>query len=204
MRLIRSALSIAIGLNTFIAGLTSPHAETPSATVAASYIRTLFDATLPAQGGLGDNCDEVTAFGRFAAGHLWRALPDIERLKFAGDFCQLAGDAVARLHRRFPGLSLTLLEARAAAQDMVTVNSQVKAHGVPPWTVNWLVADQSGQPLLADLRVIGISIGIFLRSTAALETPQGLQGSLTSDAILAPWRRALDRALPITDAGPGR
>ena len=204
MRPIRSALSIAIGLITFIAGQTTPHAETPRATVAASYIRALFDATLPAQGGLGGNCDEVAAFGRFAAGHLWRALPESERHKFARDFCLLAGDAAARLHRKFPGLKLTVQESHDATQDMVGVHSLVAMQGGPSWPVDWLVCGRSGQPRLADLRVVGISIGIFLRSAAALGWPQGTPDSLTSAAILAPWRRALDRALPTTDATPPR
>ncbi len=201
MQLILSALSLAIGLLAFTAGPTAPRAETPRAAVAASYIRTLFDATLPAQGGLRGNCGEIAAFGRFAAGHLWRALSNNERQNFAGEFCLLAGDAVSRLHGAFPGLILTVREAHDVAQDMVTVHSMVTTQGGQSWPVDWLV---SGQSRLADLRVVGISIGIFLRSTAALEWPQGPPDSLTSAAILAPWRQALDRALPVPHAAPPR
>ncbi len=49
---------------------------------AARYIRALFSATLPTRGAPADLCQEVEAFGRFAAGRLWHDLADDERRRF--------------------------------------------------------------------------------------------------------------------------
>lgn len=171
---------------------------------AARYIRALFSATLPARGDPIDLCPEVESLGRFAAGRLWHDLADDERHRFSRDFCALATDAVARVHAAYPGLTLSALEPVAAAQGMILVRSSLNRPQTDPWPVDWLVAGAPARPHLADLRILGVSLGIFLRSIAMIRAAPVEAGERTAAAILDPWRQALDRALPPQAGSPPR
>jgi hypothetical protein len=123
-------------------------------------------------------------------------LSDAERQKFDQNFCNLGSGAVQRLRKIFPGLALTVGESTPAPQDIMTVHTLVTTQDGRQWAVDWLIAGAPERPYLADLRLLGISLGIFLRSLAALEWPDKVPTSLSADDILAPWARALNRALP--------
>lgn len=196
MRLIRSLIPIAFGLLIAVAVPFHIRADDRAEAAAARYIRTLFDATLPERGDLSDHCRDIEAFGRFAAGRLWHAMPDPERAEFNRDFCAFATDAVNRLRSTFPGLKLEITHFHAAPQNMISVHSVVVISNSQQWPVDWLVAGSPTRPHLADMRLLGISLGILLRGLAAVEWPEKAPESLTSAEILRPWRRALDRALP--------
>lgn len=163
---------------------------------AASYIRTLFETSMRPAADVAGICPDVTAFGRFAAGRAWQGLPDGERRRFAADFCTLAIDAVSRLRAAFPGLCLEFEHVRPGAQGMVVVASRVTRPGLDPWPVDWVVAADGNRLRLADLRILGISLGIFLRGLTALQPAPDLQHPATATRILAPWRQALDRVFP--------
>lgn len=204
MRLIRSLMPFAFGLFVVLATPMAVLADRPVNSAAARYIRTLFDATLREHGSWPDRCRDIQGFGRFAAGRLWHALSEPERDHYNRDFCTLASDAVNRLRDAFPGLTLEIKGDRSAPQNMVSVQSSVARPGLEPWPVDWLVDGQPGQPELADLRILGISLGIFLRALAILEWPEKVPERLTSGQILRPWRQALDRALPPPGVVPPR
>jgi hypothetical protein len=204
MRLIRLLLPIAFGMHFIVAAPISTRAEEPAESAAASYIRTLFDATLHDGHDLSDRCPDVEAFGRFAAGRLWHDLPDSERARFNRDFCVLASDAVNRLQAAFPGLSLTITTSQEAPQGMISVQGVVSVPGGQHWPISWLIAGPPGHPHLADLRILGISLGIFLRGLATAEGPEKAPESHNSAEILDPWQRALDRALPRAGSTPPR
>jgi ABC-type transporter MlaC component len=139
-------------------------------------------------------CPQIEHFGRFAAGHAWRLLPSAERLRFADGFCSLAVEAVTRLQVSFPGLHLELQQVVPAAQEMVIASSAVtRPMSATTWPVDWQVAANGDHLRLADIRLLGLSLGIFLRSLANAGTTAD---SASADAILANWRQALDRALP--------
>lgn len=169
-------------------------AETASDSAAARYIRTLFDATLQGNGALAARCRDVEGLGRFAAGRSWQALTDEERVLFTHDFCGLADEAVTWLHRIFPDLTVAITATDPAPQGMFLVRGTVTDGDASNWPVDWLVAEDRGSLRLADLRISGISLGIFLRGLAVVETPDPAKDSLRPDDILHPWRRALDRA----------
>ncbi len=73
-----------------------------------------------------------------------------------------------------------------------------------PWPVDWLVTGTPDQPRLADLRILGVSLGIFLRSVATLQGAPSGAGGRSAAAILEPWRQALERALPQHPGSPPR
>ncbi len=171
---------------------------------AARYIRALFSATLPTRGAPADLCPEVEAFGRFAAGRLWHDLADDERRRFTRGFCALASDAVARVHAAFPDLTLVMRESLAAPQGMAMVHSLLNRPQMEPWPVDCLVTGTPDQPRLADLRILGVSLGIFLRSVATLQGAPSGAGGRSAAAILEPWRQALERALPQHPGSPPR
>lgn len=201
MRLIHSIAPIAFGMLFAAAAPIQVEAEQLTDSEAARYIRTLFDATLQGdrQGpsdGLANHCPDIEAVGRFAADQLWQLLSNAERQNFNQAFCHLAGTAVSRLRDMFPGLQLAIVESRPAPQDMVSVHGWVMTRDGRQWPVDWLVAGPSDQPHLADLRILDVSLGIFLRSLAILEWPGNAPKSLTPGQILRPWGDALDRALP--------
>jgi len=204
MLLIRSLAPIVFGLLIMLAAPKAVRADQTADSAAARYIRTLFDATLSEQDAWSEHCPDIQAFGRFAAGRLWHALSQAERTRFNHDFCALAGDAVNRLRDAFPGLSLVITSDRAAPQKMVLVLSNVARPGLQPWPVDWLIAGPPEQPHLADLRILGISLGIFMRTIAALEWPGKVPETATSSQILRSWRQALDRALPPPGTTPPR
>ena len=204
MCFIRTLLPIAIGLVIALAEPGAPRADAPMDLAAARYIRALFSATLPAGDEPADLCPEVESFGRFAAGRLWHDLADDERHSFTRDFCALATDAVARVHAAYPGLTLSDLEPVTAAQGMTLVQSWLNRPQMESWQVDWLVAGAPAQPHLADLRILGVSLGIFLRSVAEMRSAPIEVGERTARAILDPWRQALDRALPPHPVSPPR
>lgn len=193
--------AIAIALCLTLGWPSSPRADIQQE-AAASYIRTLFDTSLRPGAEAAAICPDVASFGRFAAGHAWHGLPDDERARFAEAFCALAIDAVARLHAAYPGLRLDLEQISPGAQGMVVVESLVTRPALEPWPVKWVVAADSSRLRLADLRVLGISLGIFLRGLAALQPAPDALHPATAARILAPWRRALDRAFPPASGAP--
>lgn len=164
--------------------------------VAASYIRALFDTSLQPGEAAADICPDVAKFGRFAAGHAWHGLTERERSRFSKDFCGLAIDAVTRLRLAFPGLRLELEQVTSGAQGMVIVASRVVRPTREPWPVKWVVAADGDQLRLADLRILDISLGIFLRGLTALQEPVDTGHPASAARILRPWRQALDRAFP--------
>ncbi len=163
---------------------------------AASYIRALFETSLRSGTAAASICPDVAKFGRFAAGYAWHGLPESERTRFAADFCGLAIDAVTRLRSAFPGLHLELEQVSPGAQGMVIVASRVVRPAREPWAVKWVVAADDGHLRLADLRILGISLGIFLRGLTALQAPLDTAHPANAARILGPWRHALDRAFP--------
>jgi hypothetical protein len=159
---------------------------------AASYIRTLFDATVtapPAQSTADADCQRYAALARFAAGRHWRQYDASDRASFGRSFCTLAHEALRRLKQLYPDLSLTLLESHPGPRDMTWVRSKTRAGG-KDWPVDWLVGDPEGTPYLADIRILGVSLAIMLRGLAA-----GIPESEPAE-IIKPWRQALDLALP--------
>lgn len=155
---------------------------------AASYIRTLFDATIAAPGGAA-GCQLFTPLAQFSAGQHWQGFGAAERTEFDAAFCTLALDALARLRDRYPDLTLAILDSREGPRDMAWVRSRATADGAE-MPVDWLVGNRHGAPYLADLKVMGVSLAIMLRSLAA-----GAPGE-TPAAVVQPWRQVLDRALP--------
>jgi hypothetical protein len=185
------AIVICIGVSA-----TDPaRAETRPA-AAASYIRTLFDTSTASGSGPGNICPDVADFGRFSAGRAWHGLSGTERDRFTAEFCTLAAEAVRRLRDTFPGLRLELQRTADAAPGLIAIESRVIRPGHEPWPVDWLVAAEEDRFRLADLRVLGISLGIFLRSLVTMLPPPDAEHPPTGARILAPWRRALDRAFP--------
>jgi ABC-type transporter MlaC component len=164
--------------------------------VAASYIRALFDTSLQPGEAAADICPDVAKFGRFAAGRAWHGLTDSERNRFSKDFCSLAIDAVTRLRSAFPGLRLELEVVSPGPQGMAIVVSRVVRPARKPWPVKWVVATDGDHLRLADLRILDISLGIFLRSLTALQEPVDTGHPGSAARILGPWRQALDRAFP--------
>lgn len=153
---------------------------------AASYIRTLFDAT--ARTGTAD-CATFLPVAHFAAGQHWLQFDAAERADFDRGFCILVREALSRLRQRYPDLSLTVASSHDGPNQTLWVRSQALAGG-QEWPVTWLVDETGGAPQIADLKVMGISIAIFLRSLAA-SAETGVP-----DAVLAPWRRALNLVFP--------
>jgi ABC-type transporter MlaC component len=185
-------LAVLAGLAIYLVRTSPSLAEIPAES-AANYIRQLFDTSLRTNATPTLLCPQIEHFGRFAAGHAWRLLPPAERPRFADGFCDLAVEAVTRLRISFPGLQLELKQILPAAQDMVIASSTVtRPTRATPWPVDWQVAVSGDRLRLADIRLLGLSLGIFLRSLANA----GTDDSASADLILARWRQALDRALP--------
>lgn len=202
MRLTRSILPITVGIFLNAAAPILVRADETLNSTAARYIRTLFDATLQEGGGLSRHCEETEALGRFAAGQLWHTLPDPERTRFSRDFCYLAGDAVRRLRTKFPGLTLELGASDAAPLSMLSMHSIVFLRDEKHWKVDWLIAGLPEHPHVADLQILGMSLGIFLRSLTIQDWSQKAPQAMSSAVILHPWRLALDRALPSAGIAP--
>jgi hypothetical protein len=155
---------------------------------AASYIRTLFDATIATPDGTA-GCQIFTPLAQFSAGQHWPGFDAAERGEFDAAFCTLALDALARLRDRYPDLSLTILDSHKGPSDMDWVRSKATADGAD-MPVDWLVGRRQGAPYLADLKVMGVSLAIMLRSLAA-----GAPGESPA-AVVHPWQQVLNRALP--------
>lgn len=153
---------------------------------AASYIRTLFDAT--ARTGTAD-CATFLPVAHFAAGQHLPLFGAAERAAFDNGFCDLAQDALSRLRQRYPDLAIAVTGTSAGPEETLWVRSQAVAGG-QEWGVNWLVDEAGNPPRIADLKVMGISLAIFLRSLSARAEPGN------PEAVLAPWRRALNLAFP--------
>lgn len=186
-------LAVVAGLAAIVVLPKSLHAEI-KAEVAANYIRHLFDTSMRQNANPAVLCPQVAQFGQFAAGHAWRLLPPGERPRLADGFCSLAVEAVTRLQRAYPGLRLELDRTLPAAQGMMVVSSLItRPFSAATWPVDWQVAAAGDDLRLADLRILGLSLGIFLRSLANAGTTAD---PASADVILARWRQALDRALP--------
>lgn len=155
---------------------------------AASYIRTLFDATVTAPEPEAD-CRRFAPLARFAAGQHWRQYDASDRAAFDAGFCSLVQDALGRLKLRYPDLALNVLDSHAGPNGMAWVRSKARAGGTD-WPVDWLVGDPVESPYLADLKIMGVSLAIMLRSLAA-----GVPDSAPM-AVIKPWRHALNLALP--------
>ena len=184
--------AVLAGLGLLAAGPSPSRAEI-QAESAANYIRALFDTSMRTKAIPDHLCPHIAQFGRFAAGHAWRLMPAAERPRFSQGFCALAVEAVNRLQTTHPDLHLELGGASPAAQGMVIVSSAVKDRGMAtPWPVDWQIAEASPGLRLADIRLLGLSLGIFLRSLAS----SGSTALPSAEGILAHWRQALDRALP--------
>lgn len=190
--------AILAGLTALLAAPSAPRADI-QAESAANYIRLLFDTSMRSVPDPAFICGEVAQFGRFAAGHAWQLLSSTERSRFADGFCDLTVDAVARLHLAYPGLRLEFGHVLPAAQGMAVVSTTVtRLAKATAWQVDWQVAPDDNRPgsdhlRLADMRFLGLSLGIFLRSLANADISRD---SSSAEGIVAPWRRALDRALP--------
>jgi ABC-type transporter MlaC component len=160
----------------------------PAQADAASYIRTLFDATIAASRPAVD-CHRFSPLARFAAGVHWRSFSADERQTFDGAFCDLAHEALARLRARYPDLALRVIDSHPGPRDMAWVRSNARAGGAD-WPVDWLVGNPGDDAYLADLKVMGVSLAIMLRGLAAgIEDPHPA-------ALVKSWRQVLDRALP--------
>lgn len=171
-----------------LSGATLLAAPSPAWADAASYIRTLFDATIAAPGA-GADCRRFTSLAHFAAGQHWRRYDSRERQAFDAAFCDLVRDALARLKRKYPELTLRVIDARNGPNQMEWVRSEARAGG-SDWPVDWLVGGPVDDRHLADLKVMGVSLAIMLRGMAA-NVPDS-----TPESVVRPWRRALDLALP--------
>lgn len=164
---------------------------------AANYIRVLFDTSMRTQPAPDRLCPHVVQFGRFAAGHAWRLMTAAEQARFSQGFCTLAVEAVNRLQMAHPGLHLELAGILPAAQGMMMVSSTVEDRAwAGSWPVDWQIAEAGAGLRLADIRLLGLSLGIFLRSLANSGPADLSQEAPGADEILARWRQALDRALP--------
>lgn len=178
---------VVLGAGTLLAAL-APAASDPTRADAASYIRTLFDATI-ASGDPQAGCARFMPMARIAAGRHWRAFDTAARQSFDAEFCHLTGDALTRLSQRFPNLTLRVTHTRPGPGEMVWVHS-VAVTETSTWPVRWLVGDPQEAPHLVDLQVLGVSLAIFLRGLAA-NVPDS-----EPVAVLAPWRQVLDLAIP--------
>jgi ABC-type transporter MlaC component len=195
MTLYRLFVSLA-AVAVLTAGPTQSRAEM-RAESAANYIRGLFDTSMGAKALPDRLCPPVAQFGRFAAGHAWRLMPPVERPRFSQGFCTLAVEAVNRLQTIYPGLRLELTGVSPAAQEMMIVSSTVGAPGsASSWPIDWQIAGTEGDLRLADIRLLGLSLGIFLRSLANADPAGFSNDSSNAERILARWRSALDHAFP--------
>ncbi|WP_374374639.1 ABC transporter substrate-binding protein [Dongia sp.] len=179
----RRSLAAAIAAATLLAG-----SVTPAWADAASYIRTFFDATIAAPEPDTD-CRRFAPLARFAAGQHWRQYDATDRTSFDTGFCGLVHDALGRLKHRYPDLALNVLDSHAGPRGMAWVRSKARAGG-EDWPVDWLVGDPDGSPYLADLKIMGVSLAIMLRSLA-VTVPNSQPAT-----VIKPWRHALDLALP--------
>ncbi|MBL8709301.1 MAG: ABC transporter substrate-binding protein [Rhodospirillaceae bacterium] len=178
---------VVLGIGILLAA-SAPAVSDPTRIDAASYIRTLFDATI-ASGDLEAGCTRFTPMARIAAGRHWRGFDAAARQAFDAEFCHLTRDALTRLGQRFPTLTLRVTHTRPGPGEMVWVHS-VAVTETATWPVRWLVGDPREAPHLVDLQVLGVSLAIFLRGLAA-NVPDS-----EPLAVLAPWRRVLDLAIP--------
>jgi len=174
----------------------------PAAADAASYIRTLFDATVSApddESVSEPNCGHFSPLAKFAAGQHWRSFGETERAAFDTAFCDLAKEALTRLRQRYPDLSLAIMDTHGVPghdgkSGMAWVRSLVVA-GDREWPVDWQVAAPDDAPYLADLKVMGVSLAIMLRGLAESREPS------SASEVVKPWRQVLDLALPAPKTG---
>ncbi len=163
---------------------------------AASYIEALFATNMRDGAGKPEICPEAAAFGRFSTGRAWRAFTATERAAFDRGFCDLAADAVSRLRTGFPKLGLRLQQSFPGAPGIIILGGEVTGAAADSWPVEFFVAGEGQSVRIADMKIVGVSLGIFLRSLAILMPAREAGDAPSPDGILEAWRRALDRALP--------
>ncbi len=196
MTLLRRFIAIFASLSMFVAMPNLSHAEI-EAKLAQTYIRALFDTSASTDFAPETLCLHVAQFGRSAAGHAWRLLAPDEQARFAIGFCDMADEAIHRLRIAYPGLQLDLRTVSPSVPGMVMVSSIARMPGqMASWQIDWQVAETGDHLRFADLKLVGLSLGIFLRSLANSEFSTKAEGSPVATDILNAWQQALDRALP--------
>lgn len=196
MKILRRFLTIFASLSIFAAIPNLSHAEI-EAKSAQTYIRALFDTSIGAEFAPETLCPHVAQFGRSAAGRAWKLLAPDEQARFAVGFCNLTDEAIQRLRIAYSGSQLKLQTVSPSAQGMVIVSSVVQMPDqMASWQVDWQVAETGKDLRFADLKLLGLSLGIFLRSLANSELSTKVESPPVARDILSAWHQALDRALP--------
>jgi hypothetical protein len=188
---LRRALALPVALCLLALSL-SPSCAGEREEAAANYIRDLFDTSMSPAAAPAKICPHVAQFGRFATGHVYHSLSATEQSRFQDGFCALTIEALRRLQRTYPALRLEMGELSQGPQGMLMAATTVKVPGQSwSWPVNWQIAPTGDGLRLADLRVLGISLGVFLHSLVR-NTPEPPQATW----MLDPWQQALNRAFP--------
>ncbi|QIE57042.1 ABC transporter substrate-binding protein [Pikeienuella piscinae] len=107
----------------------------------------------------------LEAVGRFAMGRTWRDMSEAQQAAYQAAFRTYISNTYQRRFGEYSGEDISLTGVLDAGQKGVLVKSVVTRPSAEPVTVEWLVTDRTGSPLLSDIIFEGVSLAITLRET---------------------------------------
>lgn len=124
---------------------------------------------------------------RFAAGVSWRSMSDAQHKRFVDAFGKYLSTIYARRFQEYSGKpsadAFSIGKVTDAGRKGMVVNTRIKRSDGPPVSVDWLVTDQPGRPVIADIIIEGVSMLITQRDEigAMLEKRGGNIDKLIDD-----------------------
>lgn len=109
----------------------------------------------------------VDAVGRFALGRNWREMSDAQKAAFGRAFRSYISNTYQNRFGDYAGEDIVVVGSVDAGKKGVLVKSSLKRPSAADVSLEWLVNDRTGAPLLADIVFEGVSLAISLRETFA-------------------------------------
>jgi phospholipid transport system substrate-binding protein len=133
---------------------------------------------------------DVEGTGRFILGRWWRVATPAEQQEYLRLFEESLIRNLASRFGEFQGVRFSLGRSQARTEDDVLVTTIVERPNISPLTLDWRVADVSGQPKIVDLVAEGTSLRLTQRSEYSSVIQRG--GNQVS-ALLTAMRGQIER-----------
>lgn len=127
------------------------------------------DAKAPALLAIMQQRAAMPQIARFAAGVVWRDMSEDQRTRFEGAFARFLSVVYARRFQEYSGgvgqggEPYTMNGVVDAGRKGLLVKTSIARPDGPPALVEWLVTDQPGRMVIADIVIEGVSLLITQR-----------------------------------------
>lgn len=154
-----------------------------------SEMREFAESDLPLEGKIAafqdamNRYSDMPSIARYSLGVTWRQATDAQQQGFVDVFDDYLAQKYGQQFNRFDGQEMIVTNALDAGRRGIVVTSEVLQPGEPSVIVEWQFSDRSGEALLVDIIVEGISLLATERQEIAskLEARRGNLDQLIAD-----------------------